>query len=50
MSLSQKLKSYGIFLIVIGIIGFLSNPEKAKSALIAGGVAGRIFIELYFNL
>lgn len=32
--------AYGLFLIVAGIAGFLSNPEKAKTALMSGGTAG----------
>ena len=35
---------YGIFLFVLGIIGFLSNPEKAKTALISGGTFGGLSI------
>ena len=35
---------YGIFLIVMGIIGFASNPEKAKTALLSGGFFGGINI------
>lgn len=36
--------AYGVFLMVIGVIGFLSNPEKAKTALISGGTFGTISI------
>lgn len=32
--------AYGVFLIVVGLLGFLSNPEKAKTALISGGTFG----------
>ena len=31
---------FGIFLVVCGIAGFLSNPAGAKTALISGGVFG----------
>ena len=36
--------SYGIFLILCGVAGFLSNPEKAKTALISGGLFGGLSI------
>lgn len=32
--------SFGIFLIACGVLGYLSNPEKAKTALISGGTFG----------
>ncbi|MGB6222137.1 TMEM14 family protein [Haloferula sp.] len=35
---------YGLFLIVAGMAGFLSNPEKAKTALMSGGTFGLIQI------
>jgi len=35
---------YGGFLIVIGLAGFLSNPEKAKTALMSGGTFGALSI------
>lgn len=35
---------YGIFLILAGLAGFLSNPEKAKTALMSGGTFGIIQI------
>ncbi len=31
---------YGLFLILAGLAGFLSNPEKAKTALMSGGTFG----------
>jgi hypothetical protein len=31
---------YGSFLIVMGVIGYLSNPEKAATALLSGGTFG----------
>ena len=33
---------YGGFLIVMGLAGYLSNPEKAKTALMSGGTFGEI--------
>jgi uncharacterized membrane protein (UPF0136 family) len=42
--MSQKLGSwmigYGAFLIVMGVVGYLSNPEKAATALLSGGTFG----------
>lgn len=38
------LVGYGLFLIAIGILGFLSNPEKAKTALLSGGTFGLMSI------
>ena len=35
---------YGCFLILMGLAGFLSNPEKAKTALMSGGTFGAISI------
>lgn len=35
---------YGCFLILMGFAGFLSNPEKAKTALMSGGTFGAISI------
>lgn len=35
---------YGAFLIVIGLLGYLSNPEKAKTALMSGGTFGALSI------
>ena len=31
---------FGIFLIVCGVAGFLSNPDGAKTALLSGGMFG----------
>jgi hypothetical protein len=33
---------YGVFLIVLGVLGYLSNPEKAKTALMSGGTFGAL--------
>ncbi len=35
---------YGGFLIVMGLAGYLSNPEKAKTALMSGGTFGTLSI------
>ncbi len=35
---------YGAFLIAIGIAGYLSNPEKAATALLSGGTFGALSI------
>jgi uncharacterized membrane protein (UPF0136 family) len=35
---------YGLFLILIGTMGYLSNPEKAKTALLSGGTFGALSI------
>ena len=35
---------YGGFLIFTGLVGFLSNPEKAKTALMSGGLFGTLSI------
>ena len=40
------LAGYGIFLILIGLVGYLSNPEKAKTALMSGGTFGLLNIGL----
>jgi hypothetical protein len=41
---ARCLIGYGVFLLAMGITGFLSNPEKAKTALISGGTFGSISI------
>ena len=35
---------YGCFLMVMGLLGYLSNPEKAKTALMTGGTFGVLAI------
>lgn len=35
---------YGTFLITAGVAGYLSNPEKAKTALMSGGTFGALSI------
>ena len=38
--LSQWMIAYGLFLIAMGAAGYLSNPEKAATALMSGGTFG----------
>lgn len=40
ISPAKLLLFYGLLLIALGVAGFLSNPEKAKTALITGGIFG----------
>jgi len=35
---------YGGFLVLMGVLGYLSNPEKARTALMAGGTFGALSI------
>ncbi len=44
MKTSTTLIAYGLFLILAGLAGYLSNPEKAKTALISGGTFGLLQI------
>jgi len=44
--LGKWMLGYGLFLMIIGILGFLSNPEKAKTALLSGGGFGFLSIVL----
>ena len=46
MKSSSILIGYGLFLILAGLTGYLSNPEKAKTALMSGGTFGVIQIVL----
>jgi uncharacterized membrane protein (UPF0136 family) len=39
-TLGRIVIAYGLFLILIGILGYFSNPEKAKTALLSGGTFG----------
>lgn len=43
-SLGTWMIGYGGFLIAIGVIGYLSNPEKAATALASGGTFGALSI------
>ena len=38
--------AYGLFLSAMGLAGYLSNPEKAKTALMSGGTFGGIAVAL----
>jgi uncharacterized membrane protein (UPF0136 family) len=40
--------AYGIFLMLAGLTGYLSNPEKAKTALLSGGTFGLLNLALAF--
>lgn len=44
LATGRLLIAYGVFLAVVGVIGFLSNPEKAKTALISGGTFGGLSV------
>jgi hypothetical protein len=48
--LGNWLLGYGAFLIAVGVVGFLSNPEKAATALISGGTFGALSIAWGFLL
>jgi hypothetical protein len=48
MKSSTILICYGLFLILAGLTGFLSNPEKAKTALMSGGTFGLLQILVGF--
>jgi uncharacterized membrane protein (UPF0136 family) len=41
-TLARWTVAYGLFLIACGLAGYLSNPEKAKTALISGGTFGAL--------
>ncbi len=43
---ATALIGYGAFLILMGLAGYLSNPEKAKTALLSGGTFGLLNIGL----
>jgi uncharacterized membrane protein (UPF0136 family) len=42
--LSHWMIAYGLFLIAMGAVGYLSNPEKAATALMSGGTFGGLSI------
>jgi len=46
MKIHPIIIAYGVFLILAGLAGYLSNPEKAKTALLSGGLFGSIQIVL----
>ena len=41
---ARHLILYGGFLMLMGLAGYLSNPEKAKTALMSGGTFGALSI------
>ena len=43
-ALGTWMVGYGVFRIAMGAIGFLSNPEKAATALLSGGTFGALSI------
>lgn len=43
-SFGLSLGAYGIFLIALGVAGYLNNPAGAKTALISGGTFGTIHL------
>ena len=43
---AKSLFVYGAFLILAGLVGYLSNPEKAKTALMSGGTFGLLNLGL----
>ena len=44
--IATALCAYGAFLILAGLAGYLSNPEKAKTALMSGGTFGLLNLGL----
>ena len=42
--LGKWMIGYGLFLIAMGAAGYLSNPEKAATALMSGGTFGALSI------
>ncbi len=40
--LGRLVLCYGLFLIAMGVAGYASNPEKAKTALLSGGTFGAL--------
>lgn len=43
-ALSWWLAAYVAFLFLMGLLGYLSNPEKAATALKSGGLFGGLFL------
>lgn len=41
-NLGSWMVGYGAFLIAMGVVGYLSNPEKAATALLSGGTFGTL--------
>lgn len=44
MTTGKQIMAYGAFLVLAGVIGFLSNPEKAQTALMSGGLFGGLSV------
>lgn len=42
MKTGQWMVCYGLFLVAMGVAGYASNPEKARTALMSGGVFGAL--------
>lgn len=47
---SRALNIYGAYLILAGLAGYLSNPEKAKTALYSGSLFGILLLTCGFLL
>ena len=47
-SFGKWMIAYGLFLCAMGFAGYLSNPEKARTALMSGGIFGGIAVMLGF--
>jgi hypothetical protein len=43
-ALGRWMIGYGAFLVAVGVAGYLSNPEKAATALLSGGTFGALSI------
>jgi len=43
-NLGTWMLGYGAFLVTVGVIGYLSNPEKAATALASGGTFGALSV------
>ena len=42
--LGKLMVGYGTFLVAMGLVGYLSNPDKATTALISGGLFGGLSV------
>ncbi|MFP4351441.1 MAG: TMEM14 family protein [Puniceicoccaceae bacterium] len=43
-SFAVTLLAYGLFLLALGIAGYVNNPDGAKTALVSGGVFGGVHL------
>jgi hypothetical protein len=41
-NLGTWMLGYGAFLVAVGVVGYLSNPERAATALLSGGTFGAL--------